>query len=142
MKFSLLKLTYVLCLVFGLVLVMSICAAAHPFEDVSEWADVYVDEVYENGIMNGTADTVFASDMSLTREQLDVTLYRMSGATVEYSDYFLREKFADSDTISSWARDAVQWAFAEGITAGISENDAIVFKPQKEAHDRRLPSSL
>ena len=79
--------------------------------------------------MNGTADTVFASDMSLTREQLVVTLYRMSGAYVEYSDYFLREKFADSDTISSWARDAVQCAFAEGITAGISENDAIVFKP-------------
>ena len=49
MKFSLLKLTYALCLVFGLVLVMSICASAHPFEDVPEWADAYVDEVYEKG---------------------------------------------------------------------------------------------
>ncbi|MBR5632962.1 MAG: S-layer homology domain-containing protein, partial [Clostridia bacterium] len=111
---------------------LTITATAHPFADVPEWAREYVDEVYEFGIMNGTSDDTFASDMPLTREQLVVTLYRMSGAGVVSSDYFLKSKFSDYADISVWARDAVQWAYREGITAGIKENGVILFKPQKE----------
>lgn len=103
--------------------------AAHPFTDVPEWADEYVSTVYEKGIMQGTGGSVFGSDSTLTREQLVVTLYRVSGSSYDGTMDSLKASFSDAEDISDWAYDAVEWALKEGITSGIAQGDALYFKP-------------
>ena len=131
MRYSLLKYVILSVVLICMASLLTITATAHPFDDVPEWADEYVDEVYEFGYMNGTSETTFDAELPLTREQLVVTLYRISGSIVVSSDYFLKAKFADYADISPWARDAVQWAYREGITAGVNEKGTILFMPQK-----------
>ncbi len=105
-------------------------SAEHPFVDVPEWANEYVDTVYENGIMKGISDTSFGSDDILTREQLVVTLYRLSGSRVKGTEASLSEHFADSAEISDWAYDAVEWAYVTEITSGVKLGDELHFKPK------------
>ena len=102
-------------------------AATHPFTDVPEWADEYVAKVYEQGIMKGIGGTTFGSDVTLTREQLVVTLYRISGSTITGTLDSLSKTFADASEISDWAYDAVEWANEEGITAGVVQGDSLYF---------------
>ena len=105
-------------------------SAAHPFGDIPEWANEYVDTVYANGIMQGTSETTFDSDGILTREQLVVTLYRLSGSTVRGWEESLSEHFADAADISAWAYDAVEWAYLTKITSGVMQGDELYFKPK------------
>ena len=105
-------------------------SAAHPFTDVPEWADTYVNDVYKIGIMQGTGATTFGSDGILTREQLVVTLYRLSGSRIKGAEESLAETFADASDISTWAYDAVEWAYLEGITSGIAQGESLLFKPK------------
>ena len=104
--------------------------AGHPFDDVPEWANTYVDTVYDKGIMQGINENTFNSNGILTREQLVVTLYRLSGSKVKGSAESLAEIFADSADISTWAYDAVQWAYETEITSGVKIGDELYFKPQ------------
>ncbi|MFI3175476.1 MAG: S-layer homology domain-containing protein, partial [Bacillota bacterium] len=66
------------------------------------------------GVSDGTNPN---SDM--TREQLVTLLYRLgsTGATSGQID-----SFGDSDNVSDWAVDAMNWAVAEGIIAGNNGN--------------------
>ena len=107
-------------------------SAAHPFTDVPDWATEYVNEVYEKGIMQGTGGTTFGSNATLTREQLVVTLYRISGSTVTGTLDSLKATFADAADISDWAWSAVEWASKEGITSGVKQGDALYFKPKND----------
>ena len=107
-------------------------SAAHPFTDVPDWATEYVNEVYEKGIMQGTGGTSFGSNATLTREQLVVTLYRISGSTITGTLDSLKATFADAADISDWAWSAVEWASKEGITSGVKQGDALYFKPKND----------
>ncbi|MBQ1986417.1 MAG: S-layer homology domain-containing protein, partial [Clostridia bacterium] len=105
-------------------------SAAHPFDDIPEWANEYVENVYAKGIMQGIGDTTFGSDGILTREQLVVTLYRLSGSGVKGTDASLNKHFADAADISTWAYDAVEWAYLTKITSGVMMGDELHFKPK------------
>jgi len=105
-------------------------SAKHPFTDVPEWAESYVEDVYKIGIMQGTGADKFGSDGILTREQLVVTLYRLSGSRIKGTAESLSKSFADAADISTWAYDAVEWAYREGITSGIAQGDSLIFKPK------------
>jgi len=105
-------------------------SAKHPFTDVPEWAEAYVEDVYKIGIMQGTGADKFGSDGILTREQLVVTLYRLSGSRIKGTAESLSKSFADAADISTWAYDAVEWAYREGITSGIAQGDSLIFKPK------------
>ncbi|MBR4933807.1 MAG: S-layer homology domain-containing protein, partial [Clostridia bacterium] len=110
MKKALLKsLLLILCVVVFITPTAISFSASHPFTDVPDWADVYVSEVYNNGIMNGTDSSgkVFNPNGSFTREQLVVTLYRMSGSNVTGTTASLSKTFADGADVSSWAVNAV-----------------------------------
>lgn len=67
----------------------------------------------ENGISDGTYPNA-----SMTREQLAAMLYRyvgspaVSGTVGDYSD---------TDSISSWAQDAMVWAVQQGLIAGMDD---------------------
>ena len=85
------------------------------FSDVSE-SDWFYDDVkyvYENGIMNGVGDNMFAPDATLTRGMVVTILYRMeSEPSVEYSSLF-------SDVeIDRWYTKGVEWAAEQGIVMG------------------------
>ena len=133
MKKRILSMLLTLSMLVGIMAMTAVpSSAAHPFTDVPEWATEYVNEVYEKGIMNGTGGTTFGSNQTLTREQLVVTLYRISGSTVTGTLDSLKVTFADAADISDWAWGAVEWASKEGITAGVKQGDDLYFKPKND----------
>ena len=82
------------------------------YTPAAQWA-------YDNGIVNGVGGAYFAPDRTITREEFAAMLYRYTNylevdtsARVDYS------AFADSDSVSSWANDAMSWAVAEGLING------------------------
>ncbi|HIT53446.1 MAG TPA: S-layer homology domain-containing protein [Candidatus Fimivicinus intestinavium] len=91
--------------------------AGIPFTDVHAGSSAYeaVKYVYQYGIMDGTAETTFSPNASMTRAQAVEALYRMAGSP-DVSG--LAEPFYDvaADTPS---RDAIVWAYTSGIASGV-----------------------
>lgn len=90
------------------------------FTDVSSqaWYADAVKYVSENGFMNGTEDTVFSPDGSMTRGMFVTVLYRMSGA--ERADS-AAARFEDVPENAYYA-DAVAWAAENGIVTGVDSS--------------------
>ena len=133
MKRRILSMLLVMSMLVSMLAVTAVdTSAAHPFTDVPDWATEFVNEVYEKGIMQGTGGTTFGSNQTLTREQLVVTLYRISGSTVTGTLDSLKATFADAADISDWAYNAVEWASKEGITSGVKQGDDLYFKPKND----------
>lgn len=82
----------------------------------------------ENGIVKGVGNNKFAPDMPITREQLCVMIIRYADfADLKLTDKVIETSFADSDSISIWAADAVSTAQRAGLIKGRDENK---FDPQ------------
>ncbi|MBQ3379862.1 MAG: SH3 domain-containing protein [Clostridia bacterium] len=93
------------------------------FADIPEGAS-YAKAVswgYEAGVINGTSETEFSPDMSVTREQLAVMMMRCAGVPDEGGAMGLAG-FEDSGEISDYARTALLWAHIKGLIAGTSES--------------------
>ena len=81
--------------------------------------------MYKNGIMNGTSDTTFAPNATLTRGMVVTVLYRLENEPeVTFSGVFT--DVAESD----WYGKAVEWAAANGVVNGYGDgkfgpNDAV-----------------
>lgn len=90
-------------------------AAADKFTDVSRnsWYYDYVDYVVDKGYFNGTSDTTFTPDGTMTRAMFVTVLARMDGAKVDNST----SVFADVP-VGTWYTGAVTWASANGIVNG------------------------
>ena len=91
------------------------------FVDVpdGQWYTSSAQWAFENGIVNGVGGAYFAPERTITREEFAAMLYRYTeylevdtSARVDYSD------FADSESVSDWAHDAMSWAVAEGLING------------------------
>ena len=93
--------------------------------DVDDWFYENVLYVYKNGIMNGTSDTTFAPNATLTRGMVVTVLYRLEKEPeVTFSGAFT--DVAESD----WYGKAVEWAAANGVVNGYGDgkfgpNDAV-----------------
>ena len=89
-----------------------------PFTDVSEtdWFHDAVQYVYENGLMDGIGDNLFAPNNPTTRAQLVTILYRLEGEPAVTGE----SGFTDVES-GTWYTDAVTWAAEEGIVNGVSE---------------------
>lgn len=74
------------------------------------WYSKAMDWAVETGISNG-ADP----EGSITREQLATMLYRYAGMPKADGG---AKSFTDSDSISAWAADAMDWAVQEGVLKG------------------------
>ncbi len=83
---------------------------------LNAWYHEAVDYVVENGIMEGTGKGIFAPEDTTTRAQMVTVLYRLEGAP----EVEMTEQFADV-TESQWYAKAVAWAYANGITTGVTE---------------------
>ena len=96
----------------------TVYAAWEPFADAAPGDWFYGDlvYVYENGLMDGVSETLFAPDGAVTRGMIVTILHRLEGGPVV--DYLL--PFADVDE-GAWYAEAVRWAASEGIVTGVSE---------------------
>jgi len=97
---------------------------ATEFDDVSE--DYYFDSVnwaYSLGTISGMGNQRFAPFDNITREQLAVMLYNYAKAhnllvQVDGSS----QQFDDSDIISSWAKEAIDYAVKTSLMKGKGNN--------------------
>ena len=100
----------------------------YPFADVpgDTW---YADGVYwarQNGVVNGFTEEEFGPDAPVSREQIAAILWRYAGSPAAQAG----TDFADEDTISAYAMQAVDWARANGVVNGSEGNQ---FLPQDHA---------
>ncbi len=99
-------------------------AGANSFTDLED--KYYANAVAwasENNIASGYGNDKFGPEDSITREQLAAILMNYA----KYKGYDITAKadlsrFEDSNDISSWARDALSWANAEGLIQGDNNN--------------------
>jgi len=88
------------------------------FEDVKNDAWYYdaVKYCYNRGYMNGSSDTKFDPNVVLTREMFVKVLANLSGADLSA---YTTTSFSDVKP-GSWYAPAVEWAYSNGLTSGIS----------------------
>lgn len=86
-------------------------AAGTWYTDAVAWANA-------QGIVTGYSDTAFGPDDNVTREQLAVMIYRYAKALDLVKTTKTDLPFADADSISEWATEAVSWLTANGILIG------------------------
>lgn len=96
----------------------SVAGLGNPFTDVQmgSWYNDAVIWAAANGIVNGTGTNTFSPDANITREQLATILYRCNGGQWDPTDHL--SSFADKNTISAYALDAMNWAVGAGILNG------------------------
>ena len=106
-------------------------AGGSAFSDVPEGA-WYADAVQwasGAGIVTGMGDGTFAPDAAVTREQMAVFLYRFAQALEQdvTMDGDPLAGFADADTVSAYAVDALRWAAGTGLING---TDSVTLSPR------------
>ncbi len=89
-----------------------------PFTDVeeSEWFYNSVKYVYENNLFNGTSETTFEPNATITRAMMVTVLHRMTDSPVLGNSIF-----ADVPD-NTWYTDSINWAAVNNIVNGISDN--------------------
>ena len=92
--------------------------AENPFTDVpaGKWYSNAIVWAAENGIVNGISATEFAPNNAITREQIAAILYRYAKA--EPAEEGKLDAFSDAANVSNYARQAMNWAVAEGLING------------------------
>jgi len=89
------------------------------FLDVgNHWANDSVDFVTARGLFNGTSESVFSPDQTMTRGMLAVVLHNYE----RNPEYSYDGKFSDVMT-DSWYGEAVGWLSDKGIAAGYENGD-------------------
>lgn len=95
------------------------------FTDVTDdyWSAKAIAWAVNNGVVNGFEDGTFRPDENMTREQMAAILqnfaYQM-GLDVSASGDL--SHFTDIPEGEHWSRDALAWAYAEGLLAGTSDS--------------------
>lgn len=86
----------------------------------------------KNGIVSGTDATHFSPNGSVTREQVASILYRY--ASYKGYDVYGRANilhFPDANRVSAYARNAMSWAYAQGLISGNRAADSTVYLDSK-----------
>ena len=113
-----------------------------PATDVSEiftdvpanhWAQAAIQYVYDNDLMTGVSDTAFAPEATTTRAMIVSMLARMENVT-SAADAGFADVAADD-----WYATAVNWAAANGIVNGISDD---IFAPNDPITREQLAAML
>lgn len=111
----------------GMIVTMLWRMAGEPFEmPVTSFTDVEIGRYYttavawacRNGIADGMGESTFGPNDAITREELVTLMYR-------YAQYFGHscigtsiEGFADAGSVSSYAYNAMCWAYKAGVVTG------------------------
>lgn len=90
------------------------------FEDVPEdkWYYEPIKSAFDNDLMNGVSDTLFAPETDITRAMFVTVLYRMDGSPEAETDYTFKDVQSDS-----YYSQAVAWADDNSIVLGYSAEE-------------------
>ena len=104
------------------------------FEDVrpDAWYHAPVEWAKDNGITSGISEYRFAPEQNVNREQFVTFLHRYAGEPLPDAEAVW---FADWDSVSGYARDAVSWAVEAGLLTGY-ENGTVA--PLRELNRAEL----
>ena len=104
------------------------------FEDVEpgSWYHAPVEWALEQGITTGISETEFAPGRNVIREQFVTFLHRYAGAPEPAE---LPEHFADWDSVSGYAQNAVAWAVEVGLMTGYEDGTV---RPLRELNRAEL----
>ena len=103
------------------------------FSDVQtgQWYTAAVEWAYENGISTGYfATSRFGVGDPITREDFATMLYRFAQRCGKGSGSADISDFYDSDQVSEYATDAMEWANAAGILTGDTTTGVALLNPQ------------
>ena len=114
-------------------------AQAAGFADVSdEWYATAVNWAANVGVVNGYEDNTFRPNTAITREQLAAIL--MNYATYKGEEVSARADLTTyTDQPSTWAEETMQWAVAEGLISGVTED---TLQPQGNATRAQVAAIL
>lgn len=103
------------------------------FDDVAEGA-WYADAIAwasSKGVVSGYGNGDFGPADVITREQYFTMVYNYAKAIgLDTSAKDSLKNFKDADTVSSWAKEAMQWAIGSGLVSGAGDN---TINPQGDA---------
>lgn len=95
------------------------------FSDVSadDWYGKAVAWASSKGIVGGYGDNTFQPNKAITREEMASILYRYA----QYKDQDVSaradlSKYTDAGQLGAWAEEVMQWANAEGLINGMTED--------------------
>ena len=112
------------------------------FKDVpdGEWYSEPVIWAKDSGVVMGVSADRFDPDGEITREQLATMLCRYAdGKHIYVGDRDDLSAFKDKGKISDWADDAVRWAVAVGLIAGVTST---TIEPGSDATREQLATIL
>jgi hypothetical protein len=118
---------------------------AHSFTDVSdtEWYAEAVNWAFANQIANGTAETTFEPEASVTREQLATFLYRYAAfSSSEALPEGALPDFPDKGSVTDYAIAPFAWACGEGLINGVKEESNTYLRPQSSATRAQVATIL
>ena len=110
------------------------------FSDVSDgdWYATAVNWAATEGIVSGTGEGDFSPNAAITREQLAAML--MNYAAYKGEDVSARADLsAYTDQPSAWATETMQWAVAEGLISGVTNDE---LRPQGNATRAQVAAIL
>lgn len=111
----------------GMILTMLWRMAGEPFEmPVTSFTDVEIGRYYttavawacRNGIADGMGESTFGPNDAITREELVTLLYRYAQCFGHSCIGTSIEGFADAGSVSSYAYNAMCWAYKAGVVTG------------------------
>lgn len=103
------------------------------YHDAALWAQ-------QQGITGGSGDGSFSPDASISRESLALMLYRSAQSLgVAGKEGQSLDSFADHGSVSPWAKQAMEWAYANGILSG---NDKGQLAPQADSSRAEVSAML
>ena len=94
----------------------------------------------ENGITYGYPDGTFRPNDAVTRQEMVTFLYRfaeLNGAVEDLEDDYL-DQFPDAASVKPYAKNAMNWAVANGIIIGDKNNGQILLNPRAIANRAQL----
>lgn len=100
----------------------------HPFVDIDNY-DYNIREAYGLGFVNGVTTEFFNPNGPLTREQACAMLGRVYEKLYGSIPKAAATPFEDDALVSSYAKDAVAFLAANGVTGGVGNNE---FAPGRE----------
>lgn len=111
------------CMTNGMVITVLYRAAGEPQTntDGDMWYSKAVAWGLENKIIGDYGELPFNPEKNVTREEFCMMIcrYHKMTASLDYMGYL--DQFNDTGDISSWAKEAFEWAFGNGIINGKSE---------------------
>lgn len=111
-------------------------AGSGNFTDVAagKWYENAIDWAAKAEIVSGTGNGSFSPEQPVTREQLVTMLYRYAQAIgTDTKASAGLGSFPDGNSVSDYAKTAMQWAVAEGFISGRNQNGGKYIAPNGTA---------